>query len=58
MGTFINCIEQVKDLAVISFFRRPMIKIYDSSTGDYIKTIDISSVCIILGESQNIFDFH
>ena len=54
MATFINCIEQVKDLAVISFFRRPIIKIYESTNGDYIKQIDICSVCIILGELHNI----
>jgi len=50
MGTFINCIEEVKDLAVISFFKRSIIKIYDSVSGSYIKKIDITSVSLILGK--------
>ena len=49
--SIINCIEEVNNLAVISYNERPIIKIYDSTIGDYIKKIDISNICITPGES-------
>jgi len=50
MGTFVNCIEEIKDLVAISFYKRPIIKIYDSISGNYIKKIDITNVSLILGK--------